>query len=369
MTIRPFFALLLLMYASWHYSFCQISEGSWKKDVVLPRNQRITLWTENGWLKAARLNERNELLWALVIQKWKPTDNLRVDQEKTTVNIYGPDGALILANSSYDLWMPMVLRANHVPFVADSGALIDPSMFQVASLTERANSDEGQMLTLTDSTDWIYAAIGPRGSKRVQTIVRLMPRKLYQDNVAVAVGTEGFRAKTPPDYQLYDQDGFLFVEQMSDLVAKHKTGALEPLLEKQARPLSVQSWLNTPSPISLTSLRGSVVLLYFWAIWCQPCVAHLKDVQDLADRFQAEKFRLITIHTSESSNRLDDFLRQKPFLFPIGIGTDSTVQFYAQNQLPKYVLIDKHGIIKRVSSTAPTDDAIRAFLKDEHRSE
>ena len=39
-----------------------------------------------------------------------------------------------------------------------------------------------------------------------------------------------------------------------------------------APELTVTSWHNTAGELSLKSLRGKVVLLDFWGVWCSPCV-------------------------------------------------------------------------------------------------
>ncbi len=343
-------------------SSSQEENASWKQDVPLPRNQRLTLWLDQGWLKAARLNERNELLWAVVVMRWNPKEDLRIEHQGAGINVYGPNNALILRNSLNDLYSPMVLRCNHTSIVPDN-VLIDPATFGLRHFAPLGSTDDGRSLTESDSSEWIYIGAGPTGSKRVQSLVRLLPRKLHRGNLGVMAGTDGIRA-TAGDYQLYDENGFLFIEQMSEPFAKHQVAPLETLLNKKAPPLSIQSWLNIHSPLALDSLQGSVVLVYFWAVWCPPCVGHLASVQALARDLKNDPFRVITIHTLSSSNRLDDFLKYHDFSLPIGVDSGKTFERYTQNAVPLYVLIDKKGFIRSASDDAPSDAIIKKLLRE-----
>src|SRR5215471_20567459 len=85
------------------------------------------------------------------------------------------------------------------------------------------------------------------------------------------------------------------------------------------RPAIAQ--LGTPAPaISLPVVgggtsdlgtdRGKVVLVNFWATWCEPCKAEMPGLQQLADELHDQPFRLYSVDLQEDTQQIRTFEQQ-----------------------------------------------------------
>ncbi|MEE4185808.1 MAG: TlpA disulfide reductase family protein [Gammaproteobacteria bacterium] len=52
----------------------------------------------------------------------------------------------------------------------------------------------------------------------------------------------------------------------------------------------------------LDAARGNVVVLNFWATWCRPCLEEIPLLQDVADEFAADDFRLVSVSLDEAES-------------------------------------------------------------------
>ena len=109
--------------------------------------------------------------------------------------------------------------------------------------------------------------------------------------------------------------------------------------------------------IALRDLRGSVVLLDFWATWCVPCWKGLKETQSIADWAETEKLplKVFAVNTlekgsdaGEKSKRVQAFWRSQGFAMPTLFDSNSEMfKAYASPGLPSMVLISQTGTILR----------------------
>lgn len=120
------------------------------------------------------------------------------------------------------------------------------------------------------------------------------------------------------------------------------------------------------STVTLSELRGKVVLLNFWATWCPPCREELTHVQsEIIDRFAGRDFLFLPVSRGESRQAVASFRQKTGYDFPMGLdSTRSVYDRYASNYIPRNFLIDAEG--KVVTATVgfepeKFDELIRAI--------
>ena len=67
----------------------------------------------------------------------------------------------------------------------------------------------------------------------------------------------------------------------------------------------------------LASYRGKVVLVNFWATWCEPCRLEMPSIERLRSRFAGQPFAALAVNLDEPEARVRRFLQQTPMDLPI----------------------------------------------------
>ena len=140
---------------------------------------------------------------------------------------------------------------------------------------------------------------------------------------------------------------------------------------KPAPEWTVQAWTDGKSR-SLSELRGKVIVLEFWGIWCGPCVTSIPAMQKLADEYEQRGVAFVGIHSADGTIEEISKLKQlKNWAAPSAIDqgtsiTDSkTAGAYGVTGFPTVVVIDVEGMIQYRTDILPTDMA--AFTEDQRK--
>jgi len=116
-------------------------------------------------------------------------------------------------------------------------------------------------------------------------------------------------------------------------------------------------------PFRLEQLRGKVVLVNFWATWCEPCVEEMPSMQKLRQRLAGAPFEIVAVNHQEGEARIRSFLKKVPLDFPIVRDTDGDVTRVWQTRIfPSSYLVDAEGKIRYVMAGA-TDWSAPATVK------
>jgi cytochrome c biogenesis protein CcmG, thiol:disulfide interchange protein DsbE len=100
---------------------------------------------------------------------------------------------------------------------------------------------------------------------------------------------------------------------------------------------------------NLDDLRGQVVLVNFWATWCEPCRAEMPELDQLARDYREAGFRVLAVNVLEDGPNIRDFGEELGLDLPLlADRRGETYKAYNVQALPSSYLVDGEGVIRDV---------------------
>ncbi|HEX4780700.1 MAG TPA: TlpA disulfide reductase family protein, partial [Usitatibacter sp.] len=91
--------------------------------------------------------------------------------------------------------------------------------------------------------------------------------------------------------------------------------ALKAWGDKPTPPLATRT--VDGRPVDLKDLRGRVVLVNFWATWCEPCKDELPSLVKLKEQLAGRPFELVTVNYGEFPDRINQYLARSGIRLPV----------------------------------------------------
>jgi peroxiredoxin len=116
--------------------------------------------------------------------------------------------------------------------------------------------------------------------------------------------------------------------------------------------------------VRLSSLRGEVVILHFWATWCPHCANEMPLLESLGRDTSFKGVRILAVNLGEPSRRVVQYLRDHSLSLEVLLDSRGTVaESYGVLGLPASVVVDASGKVVRGISMGSLDrEALEKIL-------
>jgi len=145
------------------------------------------------------------------------------------------------------------------------------------------------------------------------------------------------------------------------------SGTLKPWSGGATPPLALRDLEGREH--NLADYKGKVVILNFWATWCDPCREEMPAMQRLQDKLAGKPFVILAIDYGEGAPRVKDFLSKVPVRFTMLLDRDTTAATaWKVKVLPTSLVIDPQQKVRFVAvgdigwDTPPVENEIMKLL-------
>lgn len=113
--------------------------------------------------------------------------------------------------------------------------------------------------------------------------------------------------------------------------------------------------------ITLSKLKGKIVMVNFWATTCPYCRIEMPDINAFYKAHKGE-LEVLAVDLGESDSTIKDYIKDKGFEFKILKDTNGDVGYlYGIRFIPTTFFIDKKGVITAIANGAMTHDEISQY--------
>lgn len=226
-----------------------------------------------------------------------------------------------------------------------------------------------QMLPLAN-TVFQLAQQTQEGAELAQTARQLAVRLAESDDPQVAVNAPTVISLCA---DLYQKDGkndeaIKAYQEVAKLLAKNENAEISRSAEKLegairqlklvGSPIEIKGKLVDGKKFDWSKYKGKVVLVDFWATWCEPCIEELPNVKEVYEKYHDQGFDVVGISLDDDREALDAFLEKEHIRWPILFSSDPAAAgwdhpmatYFGISSIPATILVDRQGKVVTLSA-------------------
>ncbi len=113
----------------------------------------------------------------------------------------------------------------------------------------------------------------------------------------------------------------------------------------------------------IRQFRGKVVLVNFWATWCEPCRDEMPSIRRLSEQMKDKPFTVLAVNVDEPEARIRRFMEEVSLPFPVLVDDGmEAVKAWNARILPSSFLVDRDGRVRYIV-TGETDWSAPKLVK------
>ncbi len=131
----------------------------------------------------------------------------------------------------------------------------------------------------------------------------------------------------------------------------------------------LEGYTSEGKKMSIKDLKGKVIYMDVWATWCGPCIAEIPAYKELQQEFSGEEnIQFLNVSIDRNKTDWEKFIKEDKAWkgLHIIIEPDKIQDLYTTYKLtgvPEYILIDQKGNIVNMKAPRPSDENIKAELR------
>lgn len=123
------------------------------------------------------------------------------------------------------------------------------------------------------------------------------------------------------------------------------SGSRPPRIGSVAPDFTLQ---DTDRKISLSEMRGKIVVLNFWATWCPPCVDEMPSLVQMQQKMKNRGVEVLAVSVDVDQGAYSKFLKDhKIDLLTVRDPEQKSNNLYGTFKFPETYIVDRNGVMRR----------------------
>lgn len=160
--------------------------------------------------------------------------------------------------------------------------------------------------------------------------------------VCVTLGSMMTPAKPIAGVRYHGKRYFFHSKGMLDQFMKDPDAYSDPVLP---RPMSKLDLTSSGVRYDATWFKGKVVLVDFWATWCEPCRRMFPVLGDLYKTYHAQGLEVLSLNEDQKRADYEKFIKESPFPNPAVFDSNKAFSSWHVTTIPAYFLLKDGQVI------------------------